>query len=365
MHAADISGNIVDLKGLEYFRKEKCIDSSEFHTMFMKYFYTKFNDYKDINSIVPIMHLVKYCEDYCDYISQFVQFYNKIPGFDFHNEVVVPSCNFMEKSGVHVYEDKFIEVYGERFRNNVNNSLVYTEYNPYTTTGRVTSRFGGINFSAIEKSSDSRDAYTSRFGKFGSMVLIDFESFHLRLIANMMNISLPNEPVHEYLAKQYYGTKTISPEEYSEGKKITFKYLYSETEEGSEYPFFNAVYEFKKKFWETSNVNGFFISSTKRRIYLNNIESVSPAKLFNYYLQLEEMETVFKSIHILKDIFKKYKSKVTLYTYDSILIDFAHEDGKDLLINTCKILESDGKFPVRLYAGNTYKSVQDKTFLIK
>ena len=48
--------------------------------------------------------------------------------------------------------------------------LVYSEYNPYTTTGRPSNRFGGTNFAALNKTDGSREKYISRFD--GGMLVI-------------------------------------------------------------------------------------------------------------------------------------------------------------------------------------------------
>ena len=51
------------------------------------------------------------------------------------------------------------------------------------------------------------------------------------------------------------------------------------------------------------------------------------------------------------------KSKIVLYVYDSILIDFAVEDGKETLQSIKSIVSSD--FPIKIKKGYTYSSLED------
>ena len=72
-----------------------------------------------------------------------------------------------------------------------------------------------------------------------------------------------------------------------------------------------------------------------------------PAKLMNYMMQSLETSN---NILILKEVLrylKDKKTKIALFTYDAILFDFSKEDGKKTLEEIQKILEKDGKYPVK------------------
>ena len=56
-----------------------------------------------------------------------------------------------------------------------------------------------------------------------------------------------------------------------------------------------------------------------------------------------------------------YDSKVVLYQYDSILIDFNLQDGKEFLVKVKNIVEQDGKFPVKVAYGKNYNEMKDFT----
>ena len=47
------------------------------------------------------------------------------------------------------------------------------------------------------------------------------------------------------------------------------------------------------------------------------------------------------------------KSKLVLYTYDAIVIDFSKQDGQETLVELERILSQEGKFPTKFkYSSN-------------
>ena len=73
---------------------------------------------------------------------------------------------------------------------------------------------------------------------------------------------------------------------------------------------------------------------------------MNPAKLMNYLMQ--SLETS-RNILILKEVLrflKDNKTKVVLYTYDSVLFDFSKEE-KNILDDLENVLSEDGKYPVK------------------
>lgn len=78
-----------------------------------------------------------------------------------------------------------------------------------------------------------------------------------------------------------------------------------------------------------------------------NLKNMHPAKLMNYMMQ--SLETS-RNILILKEVLKYLRDKKTtavLFTYDAILFDYSKEDGKETLLGIQKVLEQDGKYPVK------------------
>ena len=146
----------------------------------------------------------------------------------------------------------------DKFKANwVVNNKDYTEYNIYTTTGRPSNKFGGVNYAALNKEDGSRESFVSRFER-GMLLDMDFDAYHPRLIADIIGYDLPDESVHEYFAKQYFGKQEISAEEYEQSKKITFRLLYGGIDKDFEkIPFFCKTKKYIYKLWNEFKKQGY------------------------------------------------------------------------------------------------------------
>ena len=58
---------------------------------------------------------------------------NYIEQYEQHDQTLLENLYQIERNGLKTYE-----------------KIVYSEYNPYTSTGRPSNRFGGMNFAASE-----------------------------------------------------------------------------------------------------------------------------------------------------------------------------------------------------------------------
>jgi hypothetical protein len=336
-----------DAQGVEYLSTGNITDPRLFYSHAIKELLGTFRHIPTIWRAIPMTVLLEYAEQHARFIEKLKNIEFE-PAFVFHQVYILPVCAHLEANGVHVDPEKFKEHYGQHTARLINaQNLVFTEYNPYTVARRVTNKFGGINFAAIDKKSRVREAYTSRFEN-GQLVLVDWESFHVRLIANLMKYSLPNEPVHQFLAKQYFHTNTITPEQYEEGKIITFRNLYGYGD--SDIEFFKRVREYVRYLYDLTEASGYIETELGNQLRFNKIDDPSPGKVFNYLLQLRETEVAFSAMKKLPELMKLFQSKATLYTYDSLLFD-VHPSEMSLLSDIKRIMEFDGQFPVRFYAG--------------
>ena len=85
---------------------------------------------------------------------------------------------------------------------------------------------------------------------------------------------------------------------------------------------------------------------------------MNPNKLVNYLIQLSETEYNMKMFSRLIPFVEKHKSRLILYNYDSVLIDFCMEDGLDFLTKVKEIMEND-KFPTKIKYGTNYHDMKD------
>ena len=236
------------------------------------------------------------------------------------------------------------------------NGFVYSEYNLYTSTGRPSNRFGGINFAALNKTDGSRKPYVSRF-KNGVLVEMDFDAYHLRLIADKIGYKFPEGSVHEHMARFYSC-------DYEESKRKSFQYLYGgiPIEVWQINPYFSRVYDYIENLWNKYNSKEFIVSDIyNKRIYKKNLTDMNKNKLFNYTIQLMETENNMRVLSQLIPEIKNDKSKLILYSYDSFLLDFDMEDGLNYLKKVKEIIEQNGKFPVKVSWGVDYHEMKDIT----
>jgi hypothetical protein len=299
------------------------------------YFSRKYYKSKNINRVIPLLKHLELCRK----LSNEYQKYIDLEVHQEYNDEIIDNLTYIESAGLR-HDDK----------------MVYSEYNPYTSTGRPSNRFGGINFAALNKSDESRKPFKSRFDK-GMLVEFDYDAYHLRLIGNLLNYSFPSGSVHEHMSK-YYGC------DYQESKNLSFKYLYGHIpqEVVKTNPFFEKVHTYINETWKLYKDQKFIQSDIySKKIYRKNQADMNRNKIFNYMIQLMETENNMKILTNLIPFMESYKSKLILYSYDSFLFDFNLEDGVDFLKDIKKIIESNGLFPTKSGKGTNYHEMVDIT----
>ena len=321
--------DIRDLNWSWYQQTNQPYDFDEHLTNSHHHCYRLHYDKQNINDVVP---LVKHAE-YFQPISK--QLYER---YEQHDQTILENLYTIERNGLKTYE-----------------KIVYSEYNPFTSTGRPSNRFGGMNFAALNKSDGSREQFISRFNN-GVLVEMDFDAYHLRLIGEIVDYKFPKGSVHEHMGK-LYGLP------YEEAKALSFKYLYGGiTDEVSNNPFFSKVNDYIKLLWQDYKANDFVKSYIyNRKVYRKNLKDMNPNKLFNYMIQLMETENNVKLLSDLIPKLQKYNSKLVLYNYDSFLFDFDTTDGLEFLSVVRQTIESGGKYPVKISKGVNYHEMQDIT----
>lgn len=285
----------------------KSVDVSYHLTEFKSYAYDMIyqsftNGYRDKSDIsfIPITTILK---GVVEFVLENAK-YARIDGwgFDRYNDYVLPEFLKIEANGIPT-------TYGYE----------YSLYNNFTTTGRPSNTFGGVNYSALKKSDGSRDFIVS---KNGELVQFDFDGYHVRLIAKLVGEVIPEESAHEWLGKQYFGKDELTDEDYSNSKKITFQQLYGGIDAHNlEIPFFQKTEQYIQKMYKDFIVNGFISTPFGKRIPFTKIDNHNAQKVFNYYLQALETEQNVLLLTQLHKILEGKNTKLVLYTYDSFLFD--------------------------------------------
>lgn len=335
------------------------ISSMEFETNYHNYIkYKNFNERSDVNFIIPLSKHIERFNLISNYFEQYITDFSSDESYKQLNGIITETLAEVESNGLYVDVVKFNEFFKEKELGQTSN-FVHTEYNIFTSTGRPSNRFGKINYAALNKEDGSRTAFVSRFGDDGMLLSIDYSAYHPHIIANLINYKLDlSINIYEYLASQYFEKQEITTEDLKKAKNLTFQNLYGGVrEEYKHIDFFKKVDEYINHRWNFFNQNRYVETPVfKRKITEKHINEPNPNKLFNYLLQAAETEFSIQNINRVNSYLKNKKSKVVLYTYDSILVDVCKYDKKDTLTDIKNIMV-DNQFPVKCHIGKNYQDL--------
>jgi hypothetical protein len=292
---------------------------------------------KKLLKIIPLLKLARNVSDFIDTLNLDT---TTIPvGFDWYNSKYIPVLNYLEKSRINID----LDIYKNKFpKHDIIHPYLHTEYNPFTATHRPSSRFGGINFAALNKSDGSRRMITGNH----TLVQMDYDAYHVRIISSLIGSNLPTTPVHAWFAEQYGIT-------YEESKILTFNLLYGNRHVATgTFPFFDDVYKFIEKHWNTALRNG-YIETLHTRIPLAHIDQPSASKVFNYLIQSMETELNIDRIYDIINILDAANIYLMLYTYDSFIFNISDDSDINALRDIRDRLE-ESTYPLKITWGETY-----------
>lgn len=316
------------------------------------HFYQKYGDLKNVNSLIPIPKHYETQE----------KIYEKIVGFlslkhynSYYNHDYVKVFYGIEKQGIALDLAVFdMNFKPKNAKFNIKDGIIYTQYNLYNFTSRPTNSFNSINFAALPKHGEARSAIVPQ----NDMLFeFDYEAYHPRILAKFIDYEFDKGSVHESLGKMYFKTDNLTEEQYQQSKELTFKQLYGGVfQQYKDIPFFQKVAQYTDEIWETYETKGRLELVGGRKLF--DIENPTPQKLLNYKLQSGETFYNVRSIITLQEYLATKKSSIILYTYDSVLIDYSREDGKETLIEIKSLLESTFGFKVKAKYGTNYNNLK-------
>ena len=330
--------NAINIDALYYMSTLSNIDTESLYTQAHKYFYNKYWRLDSVNDIIPVLKHVEYCNKICNIVLD-VRKNRDMKGFEEYNKKVIPMFRSIENNGLATIT-----------------GVEYTKYNLWSITGRPSNAFNGINYAALNKEDGTRERFISRFDK-GKLVEFDFDAYHLRLIAKMINYEFPSTSIHTYLGKYYFDKDLITADEYNESKSVTFKILYGGVpKEFENIEFFSKVKQYIFELWDIYKRKGYIETPIfKRKVHAENLKErdIKPQTLFNYMIQAMETEQNVLIIESIQEMLKDYQSKLVLYTYDALLFDI--HPGETALLN---IIKKHMIYPVKCKTGHNYNKME-------
>ena len=352
------SKQVIDLDLVYWFQYNNPIPTEDCDTTVHDTFQRWYHSVPYLNDIIPVAKQIERCKNIVDKTKHVVEFLDD-DALNIYNHIGVDNLATIERNGLYVNYEKFVEIFKA---NHIERSTAYTEYNMYTSTGRPSNRFGGVNYAALNTEDGARLPFVSRFD-YGMLLELDFDSYHIRLIADMLDYKLPDGNIHEYFGKYYFKKDTLTPEEYAQSKNITFKQIYGGIDkEYLDIPFFQQTKELINTIWKQYQFKGYVETPLfKRRFKKSWFTDMNANKLFNYILQATETERNFKVINNVLEVLQGKNTKLILYTYDALLFDYDVTDGKQLIIDLKRVMNEQDKYPVKIAAGKNYHTMLDMT----
>jgi hypothetical protein len=346
------NADVYDIKTLWWYTYEEPYDESHYIQPAHRFYHRRSSNIPHINCVIPIMQHAAMCQKIRKFAWPMIQNTTLTDSYIKFNSVYPQVFAKIEQTGLHVNAQY-------PYPEHVVDNFVYTNYNYFTATGRPSNAFRGFNFAAMNKEDGTRSAFCSRFDG-GVLVEMDFDAYHVRLIARLISYKLPADSVHTYFGKFYFDADTLTAEQYEQSKQITFRLLYGGIDsEFLSIPFFSEVNAFITNLWATWKRQGYIETAIdKRPLTRDAFPDMTKNKLFNYYLQSLETEVSVRKLQLLLDYMSGMQSKLILYTYDSMLFDVDPVEYDEFTQSARSILTT-GNLPVKVAKGHIYSKMQE------
>jgi hypothetical protein len=327
-------GKLYDVNFIEY------IDELEHDTKV----HVEFNRQKyylnEVNSLIPISKHYEKWENIYKKATEKLVFKKWYKVNEFLNGPFTEVFYQIEKNGIGIDPRKFNKHFETTWKDNsIYGNTVFTQYNLYNLTTRPSNAFNGVNFAALPKD-HARESFEPNNYMF---VEFDYSAYHPRIIAKMIGYEFETGDPYDEIPKE-----------------IMFQNIYGGIrDEYAWFPFFTKLNEWLDEEYAKFKLNMGLSIAGNNTILHRNISEPNKNKILSYLIQ--SYETYYNTLtleRVLK-LLEGKKTKIVLYTYDSILLDVAKEDVKTLLPKIKQELEADG-FPTRMSVGENYGALIKK-----
>lgn len=345
--------NIIDINLLHLEDTIFKLEIPDFKQTVANYLEEAFKTHPNLNSFIPI---TKHYEEQ-EYIYTYIQYYIDKTGESTYYNVDYPWVMYcVEKNGITLDRVEFDQHYFLKSpKLSIKDNIIYTQYNLYNFTSRPTNSFNGVNFAALKKGDGTRKSFIPRDNYLFEM---DMKAYHLFISAKLIGYELEGDDIHTELGKYYFDKEILTEEDYKKSKQLSFKMMnggvYSQYKN---VPFWNKLENYISSLWIKIQSDGYIELFGGRKIKLEEIIDPTPQKLYNYLIQSGETYYNILTLKKLMPYLENKDSKIILYSYDAFLIDFNNNDGKEILLNIKKIIESEG-FKCNVSYGINYDNLK-------
>jgi hypothetical protein len=343
-HFPTLSPQLIDIQLINSYLNLQDINvdqyESKVETDFKRKYYTEAP-----STLIPIAKHYEKWENVYDHIEQTInKISENLDEYAFLNHYVAPLFYNIEKQGIKLDKEPFIKHFSTlpNPKFSVSKGKIYTQYNLNTLTGRPSNAFNGVNFAALNKTNGERAAFIPENDE---LVEIDFKAYHPTIIAKLAGYEFTGN-IYEQLSLQFPGS---TPETI---KELVFQQLYGGVRKDfQDKPFFKQVNDYTNQIWKDAD-DGVIGTQFGKRFTKSIIENPTPQKLLNYIVQ--NTETIFNIVQFsaVVNLLKDKKTKIILYTYDSILLDY--DSSENLLDSITSLL----KFNYSTKSGQNYAEIE-------
>lgn len=337
--------NVFDLELVHYINTTEPLSVEPIDTE--QFYQRHYQKYSSVGNLISLATFVKYAKSVIQQANTTTE-----SGLAYYNNMQ-NVLHMVERNGLCVNLSYFTPIYGQPI--NLFNKTVYTKYNLFTSTGRPSNRFGGINFAALPKQDDTRKSFVSRYEN-GCLVEMDFKAYHPHIIAYLCDYDFGDENVYEHLAKHYFDTQKPTKEHTEKAKEYTFNQIYGGiNKKYLHIDFFAKTKAYTELLWEQFKEKGCIISGISGRTLHSDYETSTDTQLFNYFIQMTETELNMAYLNRLLQHIDGNNALPVLYTYDAVVFDCKKEYVDDLV---SKIMyNTSAKFPISVKVGDNYKEM--------
>jgi hypothetical protein len=304
-------------------------------------FYTRYGEVKNINTLIPISKHYEYCENLYELLQNYM-----IKNTEYSHKLTTVFFK-IEKEGIRLDKECFIKYHKDHNtpQFSISKGRAYTQYNLYTLTGRPSNSFNNINYAALNKENGERTCYIPNNDVY---LEFDFNGYHPRLLGTLTGYEFDKEiNVYTQIAE------ILQTEDIPKVKETTFQNLYGGIRyELQQRPFFRNVHMLTDNLWDEIQYGGSITAPSGKIFRLKDIENPNPQKILNYLIQNFETSQNVEQLFNLFNDFRVLKSRIVLYTYDSILIDAVKDE-----IPQIKDIISKFKYPTKVKIGNNYNEL--------